>query len=157
MITRRLAVSRPARWIRTTVEKGSHVVEFAILTPVVLLIIGVGIVGGHVYYAHEKVDHAASEGARAASIARPALTAAGPAARQAVDADMRAQGLVCTGRRVDIDTASLSLDPGIPAAVRVTVTCDLDLSVLAIPHIGGHRTITATAVSPADTYRERVR
>ena len=33
----------------------------------------------------------------------------------------------------------------------------IELSVLAIPGINGHRTITSTAISPADTYRERVR
>ncbi|MBF6333621.1 TadE/TadG family type IV pilus assembly protein [Nocardia transvalensis] len=146
-----------AAWARTTHDRGSHAVEFVIITPVVLLIIGVMIVAGHVYYAHQKVEHAADEGARAASIARPAIFAADPAARRAVEADMKAQGLVCTGKHIEIDTAALHFDPGIPAMVRVTVTCNIELNVLAIPGISGHRTITSTAISPADTYRERVR
>lgn len=147
----------PHRWIRDTRDNGSHVVEFAIITPVVLLIIGVIIVGGHIYFAHQKVEHAAGEAARAASIARPAITAAAPAARTAAEADMVATGLVCTSKHIDTDVAGLSLDPGIPAFVRVTLTCEIPLEVLAIPGIGGHRTITHTAISPADTYRERVR
>ncbi|GAB4590058.1 TadE family protein [Nocardia sp. IFM 10818] len=145
------------RWMRATRCRGSHVVEFVIIVPAVLLIIGVIIVAGHVGLAHQKVEHAAAEAARAASIARPAATAAGPAARTAAEADMIAQGLRCTSKRIDTDVASLSLDPGIPAFVRVTITCEIELSVLGIPRISGHRTITHTAVSPADTYRERAR
>lgn len=143
-------------WIRTTATRGSHVIEFVIIAPAVLLIIGVMIVGGHVYYAHQKVEHAAAEAARAASIARPGAAAA-PAAEQAAVADMTAQGLVCTNRRINTDVAAFSTDPGTPGTVSVTITCTVDLNVLAIPGISGSRTITHTAISPVDTYRERIR
>ncbi|MEV6774389.1 TadE/TadG family type IV pilus assembly protein [Nocardia sp. NPDC051030] len=149
--------SRAARWMRRTADRGDAVLQTVILTPAILLLLGVIIVGGTVALAHQKVQHAAMEGARAASIARPAIYASQPAARTAVERDMIAKGLVCTSTDVSIDTTSLGFDPGIPAFVRVTVRCDIELSVLGIPLIGGHRTITASAISPADTYRERVR
>ena len=41
------------------------------------------------------------------------------------------------------------------AQVTATVTCKVDVADLAIPGLPGTRTITATASSPVDAYRER--
>ena len=42
-----------------------------------------------------------------------------------------------------------------PASVSVSVTCQTPLQDLLIPGLGGSRTLSARAVSPLDTYRER--
>jgi hypothetical protein len=39
--------------------------------------------------------------------------------------------------------------------VTATVTCKVEVADLAIPGLPGTRTITATASSPVDAYRER--
>ena len=65
------------------------------------------------------------------------------------------QDLQCTSVSVDIDTAGFAVPVGLPAQVRATVTCDVRLADLALPGFPGSRTVTATAVSPLDTYRER--
>lgn len=148
---------RTSEWMKSTAERGDAVLETVIVLPIVLLVLGGMIVGGRVAIAHQRVEHAAAEAARAASIARPAITAAAPAARAAAEKDMVAKGLICTSKRVDTDVSMVKFEPGIPAQVRVTITCEIDLNMLGIPGISGHRTITHSAASAVDTYRERVR
>jgi hypothetical protein len=57
--------------------------------------------------------------------------------------------------QVDVDTSGFRVPVGLPAQVRATVTCVVALGDLALPGFPGSRTVTATAVSPVDTYRER--
>jgi hypothetical protein len=65
------------------------------------------------------------------------------------------QDLQCSSVQVDVETAGFAVPVGLPAHVRATVTCVVRLSDLALPGFPGSRTVTATAVSPLDTYRER--
>jgi len=44
---------------------------------------------------------------------------------------------------------------GTPATVTATVRCVVNLADLAVPGVPGARTVTATASSPVDTFRER--
>lgn len=99
-------------------------------------------------------DAAAAEAARAASIA-------GTAQQAAVDAESIAtvmladQDLNCTSSDVSTDTSGFAAPAGTPASTSVTVTCVVPLSDLMLPGVPGSQTVTATATSVLDTYRER--
>ena len=60
----------------------------------------------------------------------------------------------CTVRSCS-DTTGFARPVGTPATITATVSCLVRLSDLAMPGLGGSRTVTATASSPLDTYRER--
>ena len=53
--------------------------------------------------------------------------------------------------RDELVTASV----GTPAADTASVRCVVNLADLAVPGVPGTRTVTATASSPVDTFRER--
>lgn len=135
-------------------ERGSIAVEAAILIPGLLIVLGLVLAGGRTALAHQTVDAAAADAARAASIARTAPEAHTTATTTAVAALTR-DGLQCARRSVTIDTSGFATPVGTPAAVRATVTCVVPLSDLAVPGAPGSVTVTATATSPLDTYRER--
>lgn len=153
MTTTRLNTLR-RRW--KTNDSGAEALEIVILTPIILLIIGVIIVGGMVTIAHQKVEHAAAEAARSASLART-ITQAGPRAHTAARDDLAAKGLTCVAFNVTTNTSAFLTRPGVASQVSATVTCTVSLDSLGLIGISGVRTITHTATSPLDTYRERTR
>ena len=135
-------------------ERGSATIEMVILAPAFMLIVAMLVMGGRLAIAHQSIQSAATDAARAASIER------GPDAHDrglaAAESSMREQGLQCAAPRVDLDTSGKESAPGVPDQfVRATVTCDVALADLALPGIGGSRSVSATASSPIDVYRER--
>ena len=135
-------------------ERGSAVLEAAIGLPAFLLFIVLILFAGRVAIATQAVDSAATQAARTASIARTQSTAQ-TSARTAATSSLADQHVNCTRTRVSVDTHGFTAPVGQPATVGATVTCAVNLSDLAIPGIPGTRTVTATASSPIDTYRER--
>ena len=75
-------------------DRGAETLELVIMTPVVLLLIAVIIVGGMVTMAHQKVEHAAAEASRSASLART-ISQASTSAKEAATSDLAAKGLDC--------------------------------------------------------------
>ncbi len=146
-----LGCAAPGRGISNSWgEKGSVAAEVAIAIPVlvaVLLLVGVLIARG--VDARLRLDDAAHQAARAASLTRnPA--AATLAAQQAATAALAHAGVDCADPSVAVDTSDFA--PG--GVVTVTVSCRLDLSyAAALLATGDQRTLTATASSPIDTYR----
>jgi Flp pilus assembly protein TadG len=137
-----------------TRDEGGASLEVVILTPVLVLLLGLLVLAGRVALARTSVEQAADEAARSASIAR---TASG-ARRAAEDGATRAlaeQSLRCSRVDVAVDVDGFAVPVGQPARVRATVTCVVALADLALPGFPGSRTVTASAVSPLDTYRER--
>lgn len=135
-------------------ERGSATLELVIMAPLLLLFISVMIFGGRVALAGQSVQQAADEAARVASIARTQEEAdqtAGKAARDTLEQ----QNLDCTIIEVHVNTAGFNAPLGQDASVTATVTCPVRVGDLAIPGLPGTRTVTATAVSPIDTWRER--
>lgn len=135
-------------------ERGSLTLELAVLAPGLLLLLSLLIVGGRVAVAGGSVEAAARDAARTASIAR------GPDQAQAestatANQSLARQGLDCSATTVDVTTAGFAVPVGQPAQVTATVSCRVDLADLALPGLPGARTVTATATSPLDTYRER--
>lgn len=137
-------------------DRGAETLELVILTPFVLLLIGTIIVGGMITMAHQKVEHAAAGASRAASLART-MSQASTRAHEAASSDLLGKGLHCVNLSINTDTSGFRTRPGVTAAVRTTVTCDVALSSLGLIGISGVRTIRHTSSSPIDTYRERVR
>ena len=134
-------------------ERGSLTLEFAIIAPAVLVLIGLAIVGGRVVVAGDAVDQAAAAAAREASLARDPVTADRQAHRTATQ--MLDQDLDCRDVTVDLDLSAFARPVGSPGAVRATVTCLVDLQGLGVPGVPGERRLEGTAVSSLDRYRSR--
>ncbi len=135
-------------------DRGSVTLEFVVLTPVLLALLGLLIMAGRVAIASNSVEAAADEAARSASISRTAAGARS-SAQDGARRSLAQQDLRCTSVQVDVDTSGFAVPVGLPAQVSATVTCVVSLADLALPGFPGSRTVTATAVSPVDTYRER--
>jgi len=147
-------MSRNAVSPRGGPERGSAALEAAIGLPAFLLFVGLIIFAGRVAIATQAVDSAATQAARTASIARTASDA-GATARSAATSSLTSQQVTCVSTTVTVDTAGFAAPVGTPATVTATVRCVVNLSDLAVPGVPGTRTVTATASSPVDTFRER--
>jgi Flp pilus assembly protein TadG len=129
-------------------EAGNVVLELVILTPVILLLLVALIGGARVANAHQVVEDAAGDAARAASASRT-IAAANMAAQQAANASISGRAGMSCAPPV-LNTANWR--PG--GVVGVTLTCTAQLASLGVPIFTGDRTVTATAASVIDTYRE---
>jgi Flp pilus assembly protein TadG len=133
---------RPAR--------GSTAVEAAVLTPALLLFVLLVVLGGRVASAKLRVEEAARDAARAASIARNAGQAAADASGTA-RAALAGAGVTC---------ASFSVQPSLGAfepgdTISVTVHCTTPLSDLQPLPVPGSKTVSATAAVVIDTFRSQ--
>ena len=133
-------------------DHGSMTLELVVWAPGLLLLIGLLVVAGRVNSAHGAVEQAAVQAARTASIARTAA-AASSQAQTGAEQSLTGQGLQCTSVTVTVDTSGFAAAPGQPATVSATVTCPVRLADLPFP--GLTRTVSSTAVSSLDTFRER--
>ena len=135
-------------------EEGSATLELTILAPALLVLLSLAIVAGRIETASSAVEQAAAVGARDASLARtPAL--ARVAAADSVRGSLASQGITCGSLDVNLDASGFSAPPGNAAVVRLTVSCALPLSDLAVPGIPGTRSVQATMTSVLDSYRSR--
>jgi Flp pilus assembly protein TadG len=150
----------------TPADRGAASVEVAVLAPAFIALIVLAAVVGRVAVAHETIEVAAHDAARAASIERSAAdaqAAAGEAVRERLELD----GLRCTALpaldfagRVGGDPTTLAqafdADLGADAAVVVEVSCTVSMADVAIEGLDvTNRTVSATYVSPLDRYRAR--
>ena len=135
-------------------ERGSATLEIVVLAPVLLLFVILVIFAGRWALAQQAVQAAASEAARAASIAR-SPGEANTSAAGAAGASLTNQAVRCGTQSVAVDVAAFGLPEGTPGTVAATVTCVVDMSDLAVPGVPGSRTLTSTMTSPLDTYRNR--
>lgn len=119
----------------------------AILGPGFLLFIVALVFGGRVALAGQAVDQAASEAARTASVARSRVQADGTA-KAAAENTLRQQNLKCQSLTVVVNTTGFDRPVGTPATVTVDVSC-------VVPVLSLRRTVTGSASSPLDTYRQR--
>lgn len=134
-------------WCRT--EDGSVAAEVTLVTPfLVLLLVFVGVVVQRGVEARIRIDDAAHQAARAASIERTPATA-GAAARSTAAAALATAGTVC--RSIDVNAVTGALRPG--SAVTVTVSCDVDFGDAFPLGFLQNRPLSATAMEPIDTWR----
>jgi Flp pilus assembly protein TadG len=135
-------------------DRGSASIEMAILAPAVIAVFVMLFLGGRTMVARQAIDAAAYDAARTASLARDAPTAITRARAAAVNT-LNQQGLSCSTLNVVVDTAGFRTPVGQPATVRATITCVVRYRDLALPGMPGSATLTATFVSPLDSYRSR--
>ncbi len=138
-------------------DRGSSAVEAAIVTPLLIVFLCMAIAAGRLVTSGAKIDAAAEDAARAASISRTYATAQA-AAQQAASASLRDQGIRCASTHVGIDAGGLTVPVGQVGSVAVTITCTVPLSDLLLPGAPGSHTITSEPfTSVVDAYRSRQR
>jgi Flp pilus assembly protein TadG len=127
-------------------ERGLATIELVIWVPVLVTLMLFMVALGRLANARAKVDSAARDGARAASLVRNPSQAAS-AAEDAARASLGSGSSICGSFAV---STTGDLAPGGQAVV--TVTCRVPMSDLA-PLISGTKTLTGRFVAPIDTYR----
>lgn len=135
-------------------QRGAAAVELTLLLPALLLMLGLLVAGGRLWFARTTVNEAAQTAARAASLARStyAATAAG---REAGAQSLETAGLRCRSTSVSINTAAFGVPAGTPSTVTSTITCNVDFSDVMLPGWPGSMEITGRGSAALDTYRSR--
>ncbi|MEE9964859.1 MAG: pilus assembly protein [Propionicimonas sp.] len=133
-------------------QRGSLSVEFAILTPTLVVLFGLIIGGARTWLAHSAVEHMAGAAARAASLERSVgqakVAAEALAARQAA-----ASGTRCEPLTVELDAAGLTRPAGSSGQVVAMVRCQVPLADIVVPGWPGRVEVSASAKAVVDTYR----
>ncbi|MER5199736.1 TadE/TadG family type IV pilus assembly protein [Streptomyces sp. NPDC002755] len=140
--------------LRLRGDEGSVAIEAAVIIPPLIMFLCLAIAGGRIVTSGSKIDAAAEDAAREASIHRTAA-AAQSAAHAAAAESLNDQGITCASTSVSVSTGGLSVPAGQVGTVSVTVTCTVSLSDLLLPGAPGTRTLTSTATSVVDQYRQR--
>jgi Flp pilus assembly protein TadG len=131
-------------------DDGSAVVETVVLTPILIAVLLAAVMAGRFESARLHVDTAASNAARAASLAR-SLAGAEAAGLAEAHRSLADAGVACPTPRVTVDTAQFR--PG--GVVKVSLTCQVDVGDLAgMGFLPLNTAIAKTAVAPVDRYRQ---
>jgi len=126
--------------------------EVTLVTPfLIMLLVFVAVVIHRGVDARLRLDDAAHEAARAASIQRSAPTAIAAAQSTAASA-LSSAGVTC--QSLTVETSIGRMQPG--GTVSVTVSCTLNFSDALILGVPGQKQLSATAVEPIDTWRSVV-
>jgi Flp pilus assembly protein TadG len=130
-------------------DRGSVAAEITVITPLlIMLLVFVAVVVHRGVDARLRLDDAAHQAARAASLQRSAPSAA-TAARFTAQSALSGAGVVC--RSVQVHTNTARLLPG--GTVTVTLTCGVDLGDALILGVARQRVVSSTASEPVDTWR----
>lgn len=129
-------------------ERGSAAVEMVLITPLLILVLLFVLFCGRLAHARLRLDDAAHQAARAASLARDPSTASAAAA-SAADQALNSSGASCASHSAVVDVAGFR--PG--GAVTVTVSCTIEVGDLSGLHLPGRVTQTASSTSVVDTFR----
>jgi len=140
--------------VRARGDEGSVALEAAIIMPSLIMFVCLAIAGGRLVTSGAKIDAAAEDAAREASLHRTAVSAQ-QAAHQAATESLTDQGITCASTHVAVDTGGLTVAIGQVGTVTVTVNCTVNLSDLLLPGVPGTRTLTSRATSVVDQYRQR--
>jgi Flp pilus assembly protein TadG len=130
-------------------QRGSMAVEFAIAVPGFLVLLLLIAAGGNWVSAAGQVGAAASDAARAASLARTKPDA-GLAASAAASYDLRGVCAPLTNVTPEGGTGF-----GTATDVRVTVSCTVNLQAFKTAGFPAATTFTRTAVAPLDPFVQR--
>jgi len=135
-------------------ERGAVAVELALLVPALVLVLGLLVAGGRLWFARTAVGAAAQTAARAGSLARTpaAAVADGGAAGRA---SLATAGLRCTSPTVSVETAAFAVPVGTPATVRSRVRCTVPFGDVVLPGLPGSIELTGDGAAALDTYRSR--
>lgn len=147
-------MTAPTSTTRRPDQRGSATVEITMLIPALLIILGLLIIGGRIWFARTTVNEAANSAARAASLARSATEAA-TVGRSAAGQALSTNGLRCASSTVVINTAGFGVPVGTPATITATVGCRVAFADLFLPRLPGGVDLTGNGASALDTYRSR--
>ncbi|MGP4115013.1 TadE/TadG family type IV pilus assembly protein [Streptomyces sp. 4N509B] len=131
-------------------DTGSATMELVLVTPLLVLLVLVAVAFGRLADARIRVEDAAHDAARAATLATTPSEAE-TAARQAAAAALDASGAGCARHTVRLDHDGLT--PG--STVTAHVTCQASLQTLSATGLPGALTLDAVSVSSVDVYRSR--
>ncbi|GAA4660142.1 pilus assembly protein [Arthrobacter cryoconiti] len=134
-------------------ERGSLTLESCILAVGAIVLIGLLVVGMRISWATNAVQSAAASAARDGSLARSADQARNQAATAAA-VSMAQSGATCNGQDTSLDTSQFLAPIGQTGKVTVTITCSVPVANL-VPGLPGSMSITKSASSPVDPYRQR--
>lgn len=114
------------RWEKKRNERGQSLLEFALLVPILLIILAGVLDVGRLYFAYVAVTDAAAEGAAYAAVCSPNCT----------DGDIRARAKAASGGLVQVveDDQVVIERPTIASGAPVTVTVTYEFA-LATPFI----------------------
>lgn len=130
-------------------DRGSVAAEITVVTPfLVILLVFIAVVIHRGVDARIRLDDAAHQAARAATLQRSAPAAITAARSTAVGA-LSSAGVVCRSIGVNTDTGGLV--PG--GTVTVTLSCAVDFSDATVLGVSGQKVLSATASEPVDTWR----
>jgi Flp pilus assembly protein TadG len=135
-------------------HRGAAAVELTLLAPALLLVLGLLVAGGRLWFARTTVNEAAQTAARAASLARSS-TAAIAAGREAGSQSLATAGLRCRSTSVSISTTAFAVPVGTPSAVTSRILCEVDFSDVFLPGWPGSLQLTGHGSAALDTYRSR--
>ncbi|MDT8916041.1 TadE/TadG family type IV pilus assembly protein [Amycolatopsis sp. PS_44_ISF1] len=131
-------------------EAGSVTAEAVLVTPLlVMLLVFLAVVVHRGVDARLRLDDAAHQAARAATLQRN-TPAAATAARATAEAALAQAGLMCRGV-----TTTLSGTPTPAAAVTVRVRCTVDFGQALLLGVPGRKTLESSASEVVDTYRSQ--
>ena len=135
-------------------QRGAAAVELTLLVPALLLMLGLLVAGGRLWFARTTVNEAAQTAARAASLARSA-SAASSAGQDAGAQSLATAGLRCRTTSVSINTTAFGVPAGTPSTLTSTVSCVADFSDVLLPGWPGSMELTGRGSAALDTYRGR--
>lgn len=149
---RRSAASRRAQ---LSYQRGlAPATELVIIFPALIVLLGLIVAGGRIWFARSVVTDAAYSGARAASIERDAGQAVATGHDATVQRlDMR--GISCLQTGIDLDVSGFAAPVGTPASVTEEIRCRVSIGDVLVPGMPGSMMIIGHGSSPIDTYRER--
>ncbi|MFI7676425.1 TadE/TadG family type IV pilus assembly protein [Actinophytocola sp. NPDC049390] len=123
--------------------------EVTLVTPfLIMLLVFVAVVIHRGVDARLRVNDAAHQAARAASIERTSPRAVAAAQSTAASA-LASAGVTC--QSLAVDTATGGMTPG--GTVTVTISCTVDFGDALILGVPGQKRLSATASEPIDTWR----
>ncbi|MFD5696496.1 TadE family protein [Streptomyces lasiicapitis] len=128
-------------------DAGSATVELVLVIPVLILMLWFLVFCGRMTDSRLRVEDAAHQAARAASLQRTAAAAATHAHTTAASA-LSDAGITCQSLTVD---TSGSVQPG--GTITTTVTCRIDVHDLALLQVPGTQTLEADFAAPVDVHR----
>jgi len=135
-------------------QRGAAAVELTLLVPALLLVLGLLVAGGRLWFARTTVNEAAQTAARTASLARSAVAAASTG-REAGTQSLATAGLHCRSASVSINTAAFGVSVGTPSTVTSTVSCAVEFSDIFLPGWPGSMQLKGHGSAALDTYRSR--
>jgi Flp pilus assembly protein TadG len=134
-------------WWRS--DRGSVAAEVTLLAPfMILMLVFVAVLIHRGVEVRLRLDDAAHQAARAASIERSAPAAAAAAQSTAAGA-LASATKTCVA--LTAQTATAAMRPG--GTVSVTLTCTIDYGDAVLLGVPGQTSMLATATEPVDTYR----